>query len=161
MEDYVYYGNLSTGYQAYVAKLDEGKVPNSIEEALQSPEWRDASHAEIQALEKNDTWDIVELPPGKRTVGCRWLFTIKHNPDGTVERYKARLVAKGYTQAYGIDYQETFAPVAKFNTIRILISIAANLDLPLIQLDVKNAFLNGELEEEVYMQLPPGFDKDQ
>lgn len=110
---------------------------------------------EMRALQTNCTWDVVPLPPGKKIVGCQWIFTIKHKADGSVERYKATLVAKGYTQKYGVDYNETFAPMVKINTIRILIFVAANQNWPLLQFDVKNAFLHRELQEEVYMDLPP------
>ncbi|RVW49126.1 Retrovirus-related Pol polyprotein from transposon TNT 1-94 [Vitis vinifera] len=111
----------------------------------------------MKALEKHGTWQIMELPRGNTPIGCKWiLFKCKAN--GTIERYKAKLVAKGYIQPYDIDYQETFAPVAKINTVRDLPSLIADLDWSLHHLDIKNAFLNRELEEEVYMQLPPSFE---
>ena len=122
------------------------EIPHGIEEALKSPKWKQAVLEEMLALEKKGTWDVVKKPKGKVPVGCKWVFTVKYNSNGTIDRYKAKLVAKGFTQTYGIDYQETSALVAKLNTIRILLSLAANLDWKLQQLDVKNAFLNGDLE---------------
>ncbi|GMP38743.1 hypothetical protein CsSME_00009881 [Camellia sinensis var. sinensis] len=130
-------------------------------DALAISEWKLAMIEEMKALRKNGTWELTELPTGKRPVGCKWVYTVKHKADGSIERYKARLVAKGFTQTYGIDYQETFAPVAKMNSVRVLLSLAANLDWPLYQFDVKNAFLHGDLEEEVYMDIPPGFENHQ
>uniref|UniRef100_A0A2N9FH94 Reverse transcriptase Ty1/copia-type domain-containing protein n=1 Tax=Fagus sylvatica TaxID=28930 RepID=A0A2N9FH94_FAGSY len=110
---------------------------------------------ELQALEKIHTWDLVDLPRGKSAIGCKWVYKIKTKSDGTIERYKARLVAKGYAQEYGTDYEETFAPVARITSVRSLLTIAAIHQWPLFQMDVKNAFLNGDFTEEVYMQEPP------
>ena len=155
---FVSYGRLSPSYQAFVSNLASVSIPNHVEDALTNPKWKHAMIEEMKALHKNSTWELVELPRGHKTVGCKWVFTIKHKADGSIERYKARLVAKGYTQTYGVDYEETFAPVAKMNTVRILLSLAANLNWPLHQFDVKNAFLHGDLAEEVYMNIPPRFE---
>jgi hypothetical protein len=148
---------LSKSYESFVNQISVVSVPNKVQDALCDPKWSKAMEEEMEALQKNDTWELVPPPYGKKTVGCRWIFTVKHNADGSVSRYKARLVARGFTQTYGIDYDETFAPVAKMNTIRVLLSLAANMDWPLKQFDVKNAFLHGNLSEEVYMDLPPGY----
>ncbi|PRQ35290.1 putative RNA-directed DNA polymerase [Rosa chinensis] len=147
---------ISGSHALVVDQLSIVSIPSNVQDALTDPKWTKAMNEEMEALQKNATWELVPMPVGKKTVGCRWVFTVKLNADGTINRYKARLVAKGYTQRYGIDYEETFAPVAKINTVRILISLAANKDWPLHQFDVKNAFLNGNLEEEVYMDVPPG-----
>jgi hypothetical protein len=142
ISNYVSSHKLSKSYASFVSQLSSISIPSNVQEALADPRWTEAMVEEMAALEKNNTWDLVTLPKGKKTVGCRWVFTIKHKADGTIERYKARLVAKGYTQSYGVDYQETFAPVAKLNTVRILLSLAANQDWPLLQFDGKNAFLH-------------------
>ncbi|XP_024187552.2 uncharacterized protein LOC112192448 isoform X2 [Rosa chinensis] len=155
--NYVSTHRLSKPYVAFVNQLSSVSLPSKVQDAMKDEKWMKAMTVEMDALEKNCTWELVSLPPGKKTVGCRWVYTVKHNSDGSVDRYKARLVAKGYTQKYGVDYDETFAPVAKINTIRVLLSLAANLDWPLQQFDVKNAFLHGDLHEEVYMDLPPGY----
>ncbi|KAK9924142.1 hypothetical protein M0R45_032529 [Rubus argutus] len=147
---------LSESHALVVDQLSTVSIPSSVQDALANSEWTKAMNEELEALQRNATWELVPMPAGKKTVGCRWVFTVKLKADGTIDRFKARLVAKGYTQRYGIDYEETFAPVAKINTVRILISLAANKDWPLHQFDVKNAFLNGNLEEEVYMDVPPG-----
>lgn len=111
---------------------------------------------ELEALNKNNTWTLTSLPAHKKAIGCKWIFKLKLHANGTIERYKARLVAKGFTQTEGIDYMDTFSPVVKMTTIRVLLSIAASQNWPLYQLDVNTAFLHGDLNEEVYMQPPPG-----
>uniref|UniRef100_A0A2N9FUY7 Reverse transcriptase Ty1/copia-type domain-containing protein n=2 Tax=Fagus sylvatica TaxID=28930 RepID=A0A2N9FUY7_FAGSY len=131
--------------------------PHTFREASFDPLWQQAMKEELDALLKTGTCDLVDLPAGKSAIGCKWVYKIKTRSDGTVDRYKARLVAKGFTQEYGIDYEETFAPVARLSSVRTLIAVSASQHWPLFQMDVKNAFLNGELTEEVYMQLPPGF----
>jgi len=110
---------------------------------------------EIQALENNKTWYFTDLPDGKRPIGCKWVFKTKCSVDGTIERHKARLVAKGYSQLEGVDYFDTFSPMAKLTTVRIILALAAAKDWYIYQLDVDNAFLHGDLKEEVYMTPPP------
>lgn len=112
---------------------------------------------EIKALEDNNTWVMVHLPAGKKAIGCKWVFKIKLKADGTVERFKARLVAKHYTQKFGFDLYETFSTVVKMATARCIIALAASKNWHLYQLDVNNAFLHGDLHEEVYMKAPEGY----
>jgi hypothetical protein len=120
-------------------------------------EWKRAMDLEFNSLINNETWELVDLPPEKKTIGTKWVFKVKQNPDGTIERFKARLVAKGYSQVEGIDYQETFAPVVRLNTIRIILAIANHFDMEIQHMDVDTAFLYGNLQEEIYIQQPEGF----
>ena len=110
---------------------------------------------EIQALKKNDTWDLVPRPINHNMVGCRWIFKTKLHANGSIERHKARLVVKGFSQIHGLDFDDTFSPMVRPATIWIILSIAVTSGLPLHQLDVKNVFFHGHLSEEVYMEQPP------
>jgi Reverse transcriptase (RNA-dependent DNA polymerase) len=158
---YVSFETLPPACKAFMTSLHFNSAPFEWREAMQDPRWKNTMFEEMKALVKNDTWDMVSRPSGKNTVGCKWVYSIKHTPEGKVDRFKVRLVAKGYTQTYGVDYEETFAPVAKMNTIRTLISCAVNSRWDLCQLDVKNVFLHRDLKEEVYMEIPPGFQNEQ
>ncbi|WJZ95359.1 hypothetical protein VitviT2T_014135 [Vitis vinifera] len=142
-------------YHCYTA-LATLHEPQTYREASTDPLWQIAMKEKLDALTKNHTWDLVTLPPGQSVVGCKWIYKIKTRSDGSVERYKARLVAKGFTQEYGIDYEETFAPIARISSVRALLAVAAARKWDLFQMDVKYAFFNGDLSEEVYMQPPPG-----
>lgn len=144
-------------YKNFINSVDNTHIPQNFHEAILVPEWKAAVVEEIKALEKNDTWQLCHLPDGKKPSWMQIDILGENNVDGSVNRYKARLVAKGFTQSYGVDYEETVAPVAKLNSVRVLLSLAVNLDWPLRQLDIKNAFLNGELEN-VYMRIPPGLE---
>ena len=120
-------------------------------------QWQEAMNQEMESMYSNSVWELVDPPEEVRPIGCKWIYKRKRGADGKVETFKARLVAKGYTQREGIDYEETFSPVAMLKSIRILLSIAANLDYEIWQMDVKTAFLNGNLEESIYMVQPEGF----
>ncbi|KAA0051290.1 Cysteine-rich RLK (receptor-like protein kinase) 8 [Cucumis melo var. makuwa] len=149
--NYISYDNLSSQFRTFTASLDSTIILKNIYTALKCPEWKNAIMEEMKALEKYRTWEIYALPKRHKTAGCKWMFSLKYKADGTLDRHKARLVEKGFTQTYGIDYSEIVSPVAKLNTVRVLLSVVVNKDWPLYQLDVKNAFLNGDLVEEVYM----------
>ncbi|KAJ9553824.1 hypothetical protein OSB04_017869 [Centaurea solstitialis] len=125
VDSYVSYAKLSTASRSLVASLDSIPTPKTVGDALAHPGWRNAMIEEMNALEHSNTWTLVELPANKKAIGCKWVFTVKVNPDGSVARLKARLVAKGYAQTYGVDYSETFSPVAKVPSIRLFISLAA------------------------------------
>uniref|UniRef100_A0A803QFQ1 Reverse transcriptase Ty1/copia-type domain-containing protein n=1 Tax=Cannabis sativa TaxID=3483 RepID=A0A803QFQ1_CANSA len=130
--------------------------PKTLEEALNSPVWNPAMNSEITALKNNKTWTLVPRLDSYNVVGNKWVHRIKRNADGSVKRYKARLVAKGFHQSLSVDFYQTFSPVIKASTIRIVLTIAVSKGLKIKQLDVNNAFLNGQLEEDVYMVQPQG-----
>ena len=154
---YMSYTKLTEEYKAYICAVTQFAEPTSFRQAKKFDEWIKAMNEELIALESTNTWSICSLPPGKRPIGCKWVYKTKLNADGTLERYKARLVAKGYTQQEGVDFVDTFSPVAKMTTVKTLLAVASAKQWSLHQLDISNAFLNGDLNEEIYMSLPPGY----
>lgn len=133
--------------------------PVTLQEAMKNSKWLEAMKEELRSIEKNLTWELVELPKGKKAIGVKWVYKVKVNPKGEVVKYKARLVARGFLQRHGVDYEEVFAPVARIETVRVVVAHASMQRWKVHQLDVKSAFLNGELEEEVYVEQPAGFVK--
>ena len=152
----------SSNYVAEHCFLSESLVsnisePDTVKAALEDEDWHTAMKSEISSLHDNDTWELVPRPANKNVVGSRWVFKVKPNPDGTVNRFKARVVAKGFSQVHGVDYSEVFSPVVRYAGIRSLLAFANSNDLEVHQMDVTTAFLNGELDHEIYMQQPEGF----
>jgi hypothetical protein len=131
--------------------------PENYEDAQMNPAWQEAMKEEIHMIEKNHTWELVDRPADKNIIGVKWIFRTKLNADSSINKFKARLVVKGYAQVYGVDYSDTFAPVARMDTIRLLLAVAAHKNWKVFQMDVKSAFLNGDLQEEIYVEQPAGF----
>ncbi|KAH6585716.1 hypothetical protein BASA50_001051 [Batrachochytrium salamandrivorans] len=164
--DFSYFGGVSPGY---LSDISGGYSPESItppitpstwNQAMSLPDadlWRDATDKEMKSLSENYTWLVCKLPPGKRPIKVRWVFKIKKHTDGTIDKYKARLVAKGCVQVPGVDFHETYAPVLRFTSFRTLMAIAATHDLEVDHTDANNAFLNGTINEELYIELPDGY----
>ena len=141
-------------HYSFISSID----PMKVEEALHDPDWVNAMHEELHNFERNQVWTLVEKPDEKHNViGTKWVFRNKKDEDGQVVCNKAPLVAQGYTQVEGMDYGETYAPVTRLESIHILLAYANHHDISLYQMDIKSAFLNGEIEEEVYVKQPPGF----
>ena len=148
------------GEWATVANVEVECDPKTYKQAVKSPnakQWEKAMIEELSSLNKRNTWSLVDLPAGKNLVGSKWVYKTKRDANGAVDRFKARLVAQGYSQEYGIDYDEVFAPVARYDSIRSVLAIGAQHDYEIHQMDVKSAFLNGELDEEIFMKQPEGF----
>lgn len=146
--------------KSFMCFFTELTDPETVEEALSSAhatEWKTAMHEEYSSLIKNETWSLTDLPPGKKALPCKWVFKTKTNQRGNIVRYKARLVIKGYAQRRGADYEETYSPVVRYTTIRYLFALAAKYDLQIDQMDAVSAFLQGEIDKEIYMQQPEQF----
>ncbi|KAK2416966.1 putative mitochondrial protein [Trifolium repens] len=158
--DYHTFNHLSPAYHAYTLSITHNTEPTTYLEACKSEHWRQAMRLELDALTKTGTWKLVDMPTNIKPIGSKWVYKVKYKSDGSIERYKARLVAKGYNQIEGLDYFETFSPVAKLSTVRILLALASINNWHLHQLDVNNAFLHGELQEDVYMSIPEGVQGD-
>ena len=141
------YDHVSSNYHSYLVNFSDSVEPQTFGQACKDPKWIEAMKLEVKALEDNKTWLVVDLPLGKHTVGSKWIYKIKYKADGDIERFKARLVAKGYSQQEGLDYHDTFSPVAKMVTVRSVIAVAVSKGWFLYQMDVYNAFLQGDLDE--------------
>jgi hypothetical protein len=140
--------------------LSDGGEPESYQKVIlhdQKNEWLEAMQDEMKSLHENHTYDLVELPKGKRALKNKWVFRCKTEPNSLQPRYKARLVVKGFSQKKGIDFEEIFSPVIKMSSIRVVLGLAAKMNLEIEQLDVKTAFLHGDLDEKIYMEQPEGF----
>lgn len=155
--NYVRCDKFSDAHRAFLAAVTAHSEPQSFAEAVKHKVWNDAMTNEMDAMDLNQTWHITDLPPGNKAIECHWIYKIKFLSDGNIERYKARLVAQGNRQTEGVDYDETFAPVVKMATIRMFLKVATSKKWVVHQMDVHNAFFHGDLDEEVYMKLPPGF----
>jgi hypothetical protein len=134
--------------------------PKKIEDALKDSNWVNAMHEELNNFTRNQVWKLVNRPKNYNVIGTKWVFRNKQDQDGMVVRNKARLVAQGHTQVEGLDFGETYAPVARLEAIRILLAYACAHNIKLYQMDVKRAFLNGYINKEVYVEQPPGFKDD-
>ena len=155
--NYVTCANFPTFHQNYLAAITMVVEPRFYSVAIKDPHWQKAMTEEIKALEKNATWEIVDLPPGKKPISCKWVYRVEYNSDDTIRRYKARLVICGDNQIEVFDFNETLAPVAKITSVHCFLAVAVARRWELHQMDVNNVFLHGDLEEEVYMKMPPGF----
>jgi hypothetical protein len=151
------YDGFVAHHYAYMVRVIQKVEPTCFEQAVGNPKWDNAMDEEMATLDPNATWELVALPKDKKPIGCKWVYKVKHNADGYVSRYKARLVAKGYAQIYGINYEETYSPVAKMTIIKTIIVMAKAKGWSLHQMDVNNVFLHGDLHEEVYMEQPPSY----
>ncbi|XP_071739055.1 uncharacterized protein [Rutidosis leptorrhynchoides] len=157
LERVVNLSKLSHDNYVFASVLNKSIEPKNYQQVVTDPNWVTAMNDEMEALYRNNTWILTDLPGGRNPIGCRWIYKIKYKSSGEIERYKVRLVAKGYSQREGIDYEETYSPVAKMVTVRCLLTVAIQNNWNLYQLDVNNAFLYGDLSEDVYMELPQGY----
>lgn len=147
-----------TRYNLTVSLQDDPHwIPSTWQHEIKHEGWRKAMSSEFNSTSENHTWDLTAVTETMNIVGCRWVLTIKYNPDGSIDKYKSRIVAKGFHQQQGIDYNDTFSPVIKATTIMIILGLAVNQDWPICQIDVNTDFLQGHLNEEVFMSQPPGF----
>ncbi|GKD49498.1 ribonuclease H-like domain-containing protein [Tanacetum coccineum] len=157
VERVVNYANLNHDNYCFVSALNKSVEPTCYEEVILDSNWIDARNAEIEAVNENHTWVIVDLLANRKAIGNKWIYKIKYKSSGNIDRYKAKLVVKYFNKKEGIDFDETFSPVVKMSTVRCVIALYVTNNWPLFQLDVNNTFLYGDLDEDIYMTIPKGF----